>query len=93
VWSPDHNPNEADANGVVTIEGVTIDFFTAEEVGEQGASLHGIDLISHPDAIIWVKQASLFYAITPANLPWYTDQNANGQYQPIVSFGVCIDEP
>lgn len=90
VWSPNHKPSEADFHGVVVVQGVVIDFFTAGEVGEEGSSLFGVESISDPGTLLWVKQGGLYYPVTVTRLPWYTDLNPSGGRRPIQMFGVCI---
>ncbi|MBN2113094.1 MAG: hypothetical protein JW785_03095 [Acidimicrobiia bacterium] len=69
---------------------MTIDFLTAQEVGQGGNGLHGIALISDPQATVWVRQGGRWFPVTTADLVWYTDQAPGGPFHPIELFGVCL---
>ncbi len=89
-WPTPYKPNEADEAGVVAVDGVTIDFITASEQGEQGGGLVGIESISDATATVWVKESDLNVPVMAADLPFLTTIGPGGQHEPIVQFGVCV---
>jgi hypothetical protein len=88
-WSPNHDPSEANADGVVVDRGVLIDFFTGSEIRQEGGRLFGIGFISDPSVTVYVVQGGTYSSVSGRSVPWYTESSRAGVLTPITRFDIC----
>jgi len=91
-WSPNHDPSEANADGVVLDRGVLIDFFTGTEIRQEGGRLFGIGFISDPGVTVWVARGGTYSSVSGRTVPWYTESTRAGVLAPITRFDICFPE-